>query len=342
MPSVLNRRRAFTLVELLVVIAIIGILIGLLLPAVQAAREAARRSQCTNNLKQIGIALLNYEVTNKSLPLGASLGEGSLWSAFILPYLENSPIKDLLTIGENDTGNFQWASKGPISGDIIDPKYRNIIAVSTVIPTYRCPSAALPEHQWDHSADGWHVVRRVPCSYLGCASGLVVDQNKPKFGMGYLDGVLFGINHQDKNRRRAIRFREISDGLSNTMFVGEALHDVLVQSVIGPKPEAKTGDHKDHWYIGSDDVDTSPFMDPSEALGSTGVPMNLQKVYTCDGTYEQCQELQISFSSAHFSIVNVVMGDGSVRAVNESTDPRVWRNMGTRAGQKLLNGVSSF
>src|SRR5882724_1366526 len=86
--SHVRRGSAFTLVELLVVIAIIGILVALLLPAIQAAREAARRSQCQNNLKQIGLAITNYESATKTLPPGAFLGEGSAWSAFILPYLE--------------------------------------------------------------------------------------------------------------------------------------------------------------------------------------------------------------------------------------------------------------
>ena len=76
--------RGFTLVELLVVIAIIGILVALLLPAIQAAREAARRSQCMNNLKQIGIALQNYHSAHKTFPPGVALGEGAMWSGFIL------------------------------------------------------------------------------------------------------------------------------------------------------------------------------------------------------------------------------------------------------------------
>ena len=87
--------RAFTLVELLVVIAIIGILVGLLLPAVQAAREAARRTHCTNNLKQIGLAMHNYHDAHGALPYGASEIQnnkpGGSWGAFILPYLEQQP-----------------------------------------------------------------------------------------------------------------------------------------------------------------------------------------------------------------------------------------------------------
>jgi prepilin-type N-terminal cleavage/methylation domain-containing protein len=100
-------RHAFTLVELLVVIAIIGILVALLLPAVQAAREAARRSSCQNNLKQIGLALQSHHDVVGTLPMGASLEEGAMWSAFILPYIEEGRLKDLLTIDFEH--NAQWS-----------------------------------------------------------------------------------------------------------------------------------------------------------------------------------------------------------------------------------------
>ena len=83
-----RKRRGFTLIELLVVIAIIAVLIALLLPAVQAAREAARRSQCVNNLKQIGLAVMNYESSNTCLPPGCKFQVWGTWAVFILPYME--------------------------------------------------------------------------------------------------------------------------------------------------------------------------------------------------------------------------------------------------------------
>ncbi len=91
--------RGFTLVELLVVIAIIAILIGLLLPAVNSARESARRAQCLNNLKNIGLAVKNYETAFKQFPAGASATEGGMWSAFILPYLEETATWDIIAKG---------------------------------------------------------------------------------------------------------------------------------------------------------------------------------------------------------------------------------------------------
>ena len=172
-------QNGFTLVELLVVIAIIAMLVTLLLPAVQAAREAARRSQCQNNLKQLGLAVLNYESANEYLPRGANLAEGSMWTAFILSFMEDESLWDLMTIGEgariggggnpsNTSGNFQWAHPGEYAdGSLIGRvEFRNVVACETLIPTFRCPSAALPDFQHDVSSDNWHVMKRVPGSYV--------------------------------------------------------------------------------------------------------------------------------------------------------------------------------
>src|SRR3954464_4480096 len=124
------RRQAFTLVELLVVIAIIGVLVALLLPAIQAAREAARRSQCRNNLKQIGLALHNYESTRRTFPAGYTsaatvingpgTGPGWSWGSSILPHLEESSI--------------QIDSKR----EITDPLYDQ--TRTRTLPVFRCPS----------------------------------------------------------------------------------------------------------------------------------------------------------------------------------------------------------
>jgi prepilin-type N-terminal cleavage/methylation domain-containing protein len=119
-----SRRKGFTLVELLVVIAIIGILVGLLLPAVQAAREAARRSQCTNNLKQIGLGLQNYHQTHNRFPPPGFSSNQACWLVVLLPFIEQKPLFDQFNFNQ---GNYMDADK--------------IRVAATRIPIYFCPSS---------------------------------------------------------------------------------------------------------------------------------------------------------------------------------------------------------
>jgi prepilin-type N-terminal cleavage/methylation domain-containing protein len=360
-----SRPRGFTLVELLVVIAIIGILVALLLPAIQAAREAARRSQCANNLKQVGLAILNYESTRRTLPPGAFLGEGSAWSAFILPYLEEGTVFDLAEIGEDsDAGiNFQWGSPGAReykSVDELGNDYKNIKVVETVISSYRCPSVGMPEHQYDLSADNYLVMRRVPCSYLGVVSGLAqaqypifwvrVQKSPPQAPLWQgADGVLVGIHHREDIGSGQIPLRKVTDGTAKTLMVAEAVHDWQTVDQFGRSPEDVRGGRKDHWHGGSDDIDTSigssSFSDPSEFLGSTGVGINLQRSaqenqQICDGKEDSpaCQALQLSFGSEHPGIAQGVFVDGHIEGIQEDIDPQVWSDMGSRAGQFYSTG----
>jgi prepilin-type N-terminal cleavage/methylation domain-containing protein len=339
-------RRGFTLVELLVVIAIIGVLVALLLPAIQAAREAARRSQCLNNLKQIGIAGQNYHGVFKQFPYGAVNHEGSLWSYYTMPYLEQGTIQKLVDLGarngELTDDGLNWAHPGPYTRVMIanSRDYKNLITCETPVPTYQCPSAGL-RGQYDVSHDGWHVIDRQPCSYIGSASGLIVNQNgiepvplNRHDKMKKLDGVLFG---QSK-----IAIKHITDGTSNTMYVGEAVHDLEeVERVGATKSENGLGNRKDHWYFGSDDVDTGPSYDPSEALGSTAVPMNFQNqggAALCTvASSPECQKLQLAFGSVHPGGMNLVRCDSSVDFLEEGVDLIVWRDLATRDAQVTVN-----
>jgi prepilin-type N-terminal cleavage/methylation domain-containing protein/prepilin-type processing-associated H-X9-DG protein len=339
----------FTLVELLVVIAIIGILVALLLPAIQAAREAARRSQCSNNLKQTGLSLLMYHDAVGHFPKGANGGEGALWSYYVLPYIEGLNAQQLAVVHATNDG-YNWGSPGPYcQQDLQNLSMANIALSETRFPVFQCPSAGFPsEGQYDLSIDNWHVMNRQPCSYIGSASGLLTNQNyrdPNKSPAASLDGVLF--NHS------AIAIKDILDGTSNTMLVGEAAHDTAaVNDLGGVKPEGSGGTRKDHWYFGSDDVDTGGGLigflektggtDLSEAMGSTAVPMNLQNqpAFACvmigRRINPKCQLLQLSFGSEHPGGMNLVRCDGSVSYLGEDVDDLVWRDLATRAQQTIL------
>lgn len=354
MPLKLMKRSArkpsvgFTLVELLVVIAIIGVLVALLLPAIQAAREAARRSQCQNNLKQVALAVQIHHDAFGKFPKGSAGGEGALWSYYIMPYFEQQTLQNLLTVSKTSDG-FNWANPGPYSRESIlgNPAYVNLIACETPISVFQCPSAGFPQAgQYDISGDNWHVMNRQPSSYIGNASGFWINQNEKDADgvpMGSLDGVLF--NHSD------IAIKHVTDGTSNTLLVGEALHDVESQENIGGvRRELRTGDRKDHWYIGSDDVDTGSFSPPpgktyptggwdfSEGLGSTAIPMNMEnptKGQGCEGlSTPDCQRWQLAYGSAHPGGMQLARCDGSVDYLAEGIDPIAYRDLATRANQQ--------
>ena len=343
------RNAGFTLVELLVVIAIIGVLVALLLPAVQAAREAARRSTCQNNLKQIGLAMQMHHDAKGYFAMGAASGEGSMWSYGLLPYLEQNGAVGVSSVGEDVSAgkNFNWAHSGPYDSATIanDPASRNLLLCEIPFQVFRCPSAGLPEAQADVSTQNWIVMRRAPASYLGSATGLLLNQNTPgatsNAYMGDLDGVLFA---QSK-----IAIKHVVDGTSNTMIVGEAVHDIDAQAAVTRK-ELEVGSRKDHWMIGSDDLDgtggASAARDPSECLGSTAVPPNFQQgllgTEVCTGgnsSSADCQKFQLAFGSTHPGMTQIAHCDGSAAVVTDGVDPIVWRDLATRDGQIALTGT---
>jgi prepilin-type N-terminal cleavage/methylation domain-containing protein len=299
--STAGRRQAFTLVELLVVIAIIGVLVALLLPAVQAAREAARRAQCSNNLRQIGIGLHNYHDTYQTFPFGWS-NRGQAWSACILPFIEQGPLWNTLQWAESNN----WDSANT-------PNQR---ACETLIKTYRCPSAAIPEH-----VNNQGIPQRVPATYRGVASSTADSDDPSTSAVGRhleqtdLEGIFFGDSR--------IGFRDITDGTSNTFMVGECYWDKYTQD----------GNQMDFWYIGSPQADPWPgsATEFSEFVGSTGVPLNARTIAATSG-YQK----ELSFASFHPAGTLFTMGDASVRYFPYSTEAATYKALGSRNGGEVL------
>jgi prepilin-type N-terminal cleavage/methylation domain-containing protein len=236
-------RAAFTLVELLVVIAIIGVLVALLLPAIQAAREAARRSQCKSNLKQIALAILNYESTKGRFPAGnTTVGTGitdrqsSTWSVDILPQLEQQAVYSL------------WDPKVDFSVDTSPGGVRNKKMRETLMPIYSCPSDIdLTQLVRPESGQGMNV-DWAPGSYRGMAGTRYVrglnlgssgehfwdnpqvnqagfdseNGGLPSYTRGPLHAVLVPTNNTANLRKLPpVNLKTITDGTSNTLLVGE-------------------------------------------------------------------------------------------------------------------------
>jgi len=224
----MRKSRAFTLVELLVVIAIIGVLVALLLPAIQAAREAARRSNCTNNLKQFGIALQSYHDVLKTFPAGGCVaaadqlagGDGTnsrngIYAsphAMLLPYFEEEGLRGLYNM-KNDW----W--------------YQDPAVVATVIPAYACPSVSGENPMLDQLLQAIWVQANVSNNYreLGVANYA--------FCKGVTDAYCLAIGDKPPGPPTvpisergmfdfnwAVPIRKVSDGLSNTIAMGEAAH----------------------------------------------------------------------------------------------------------------------
>ena len=306
----MSRRRGFTLVELLVVIAIIGILIALLLPAVQAAREAARRSQCSNNLKQIGLAMHNYHDTYKSLPYGANAAWGHSWSLWILPFMEQQPLYDVCPTPYNDSGS--WST---------DPRSVRLLQLCrTPVDGQKCPSDPADDAE---SRTINSVARRAIGSYLGNAGGDPTSDSYAQMGGG--NGVLHVSRFNTSSPKPPSRFAKILDGLANTLLVAESPYSVDHEAIA----DCDVCDRYLFYHMNFDSGDGSDF---SECLGSAFFPINTAfskdlTTYPQDGSAREC-----AFGSFHPGGCNASLCDGSVRFASETMDLTIWRAVASAKG----------
>ena len=303
------RSRAFTLVELLVVIAIIGILIGMLLPAVQSVREAGRRITCANNIKQLGLAFHVCESSMEELPPGWDT-LGWTWGAFILPYIEQQNLFNLLV--PEEFGDGQWQCQGGVCST------PNSMAAGQAISTFKCPTSPLPTN-WPTSYN--NILNRAISDYRANAGSLATSDNTSGQVAGTLnlrdddeqDGVFFGSTN--------IKFRDINDGLSTTVFLAESLGDPAF---------VKDSQGMDHWAIGSPQIDGNNEF--SEVVGTGYFQVNL-RLREPDSLG---QWMELSFGSYHPGGLNMVFGDGSVQFVNESINLDTYRTLFSRNGAEVV------
>jgi prepilin-type N-terminal cleavage/methylation domain-containing protein len=337
-----RRRSGFTLIELLVVIAIIAVLVALLLPAVQQAREAARRSQCKNNLKQIGLGLANYESTFKVYPFGkgaaypAPVPVYARWSlqSMILPYVDQAPLYNTI--------NFSGPPDTPGMGGVVAfmPAYTgvNTAPSQASISLFVCPSDATPS-----STAGWAGVN----SYCGnqgswlCDRGnfpaLATDTNPAELNQG----VFYYLSNT--------RFADVIDGMTNTAFFSERLRgsgtpDPKVDMFVIPTQTTFAG-----LYSTCTGINTATATPLTSKWGASWVMgencctlynhVSTPNTVSCAGTgfpgSMTNMAMQVSASSRHTGGVHVMMGDASVRFVGNSVDLNTWRNLATRNGNEV-------
>ena len=313
----LRSRRGFTLVELLVVIAIIGVLVALLLPAVQAAREAARRSQCVNNLKQIGLGLHNFHDTYKRFPTGVGTGDGTRfgapeWPYFlyqILPFVEQMAYWERL----NDyTLQNPW-----LSGSSAEWKLLSEVP----LPNYLCPSDNRKPFRLEGSG-----ATLANTNYLGMFSGLN-DGESVADTMGRRAAFTLG---KLKDGRNMAEFR---DGLSNSVMVTEYL--------TGTKDDPRGSFRSTRAGLMFIQAAYTPNTPQADILHSsfcvTGANLPDQNL-PCTTSSSDSAHLA-SARSVHPGGVNALLGDGSVRFVTESVDlVTIWQRLAwIEDGQTVAN-----
>jgi prepilin-type N-terminal cleavage/methylation domain-containing protein len=306
------RRRGFTLVELLVVIAIIGILIALLLPAVQAAREAARRSQCTNNLKQMGLAFHNHHDTYKFFPSGGdgwwvwtytngkpaiAPTQGAGWGLQILPFMEQQAL---------------WQG-----GSATTNEDRFTLVRGTAVGGFYCPSRRTAQAK---EADEWYGgtlpggrKKFGQTDYAGNSldrgNNWLGDEGAPWHSEG--DGPIFYTGET----RRTASMADVKDGTSNVLLVGEKAEDAANCNT------NMCGDDNEGYTAGWD----------GDTMRHTGFePQSDEQRRGSWGGDSR-------FGSAHAGGPNVLLTDGSVRSVSYSVDIWMWRRFGHRDDGKPIN-----
>ncbi|UUO07369.1 DUF1559 domain-containing protein [Blastopirellula sp. J2-11] len=259
-PSPRNRRLGFTLVELLVVIAIIGVLIALLLPAVQQAREAARRMQCTNNQKQLGLALHNYHDVNRSFPAGFHNRNGWSWCTFLLPYVEQNAMYDQLSV---TTSRMDFSDSNILSG------------AQTKITDFRCPSDSAPDLN-DYLTPKGSDDSRPEVALANYVGSMGPDNAAVTDSPG--NGIFWALSY--------IKMRDILDGTSNTFLLGERNYFVNKGSLWVGVTHSSTGSSDKKMTLASVRTSDGALNDPTNVKCFSSLHPGGALFTFCDGSVQ--------------------------------------------------------
>lgn len=298
--------RGFTLIELLVVIAIIAILVALLLPAVQQAREAARRTQCKNNMKQLGLALHNYHDVHQTLPIGAHAAWGHSWSWAVLPFVEQAPLYDVMPSPANDNGWYGGTDARSLGIQQI---------MRSPVPAFLCPSQPNGPVE-PNDVNG--LTGRAMTTYLASAGGDAETDNLGATGMDTSNGLFHAVRMNGAGEGRVIRFRDITDGMSSTVMVGEAYYDL----------SAERCSVCDRFLFFHPNFDSGNGSDFSETMGST--------FYGINNESPTMNHRESAFGSYHVGGAQFTLADGSTRFVSENIDLELWQALGSRQGREVV------
>jgi prepilin-type N-terminal cleavage/methylation domain-containing protein len=296
----MQRRLAFTLIELLVVIAIIGILLALLLPAVQQAREAARRTQCRNNLKQVGIALHNYHDQFRLFPPSSTndVEQGGWianpldrhlhsWASLLLPNLDDGNLYNSI--------DYNVSSLHP----------NNRAAASTIVPTYRCPAYSGPDYSSDANYTRFGNQYAIQ-NYVAMGAsdvGHIYGQNT---GLFQPDGTIYPLSSNGA--------RDVKDGLSNTILIAETREERMMVWIDGGTAAVVARRY--------DDTNSPTYAGPE-------ISLNYRPYFDYDNPFSEWGP-----SSRHVGGAFHLYGDGSVHFISDNISADVYVAAATRAGSE--------
>jgi prepilin-type N-terminal cleavage/methylation domain-containing protein/prepilin-type processing-associated H-X9-DG protein len=332
------RRSGFTLIELLVVIAIIAVLIALLLPAVQAAREAARRSQCVNNLKQIGLAVMNYESAQGSFPPGEKGCCWGTWGIFILPYIEQSALYNAWNTAGNNVSGFDgnWRYAGAYNSTVTNSQVNAYMCPSDPNAGVSRGSPGPRYHNYAVNYGNGDQAQNPAESFPAQSNPLVIitfngapftDMGSPNIDIvGFAAGMI---------STQPSKIASITDGLSNTLMASELRivsppNDLRGFTWWGPSASFNTSITPNSTY---------PDVMGNGGCGSTSPPLSPPCNNGLNNSLGNV-EVYLGARSFHPGGVNAAMCDGSVKFFKNTISLSTWMAVGSSKGGEVISSDS--